>query len=614
MSDRQNRVTFQPHGRAVFVLEGTKILEAAARGGLTLDTPCGGAGTCGKCRVRLSRGAGEPTPAEREALSEDELRAGWRLACQAAVSGETVVDVPDNSLFAARQQILTSAETGEAAEVLPAVRKVYVQLPAPSLKDETPDLLRLQDALGPVKVDLALLRQLGRRLRENGFAGTAVLSDHHLLDFEPADTTGQCHGVAFDVGTTTVVGSLMDLCTGKELAVESGVNPQVRYGDDVLSRIQHGGTPGGLEELRTAIVESVNGMIGRLCEQTHVPRERIYEVTFSGNTTMQHLLSGIDPSQLGQVPFVPAFGRSVIVRAAELGIALHPRAAAVLFPVIGGFVGGDTVAGILATRLAEQDGPTLMVDIGTNGEIVLASDGRIWAASTAAGPAFEGARISCGMRATVGAIEKVVFDGDVRYSVIGGAEPIGLCGSALVDMTAEVLRSGIVISSGRMLSGADLPESLPEALRRRVIVGDGDQPAFVLAEPAGAGGPRVTVTQKDIRELQLATGAIRAGMVVLLRQANLAVGDLQHVLIAGGFGSFIRRNNAQRIGLLPPGVDHRKILYVGNTSLSGAKWALASTVARRRADELARRAQHVELSEDANFQMEFAEAMIFPEE
>jgi len=613
MSDRQVRVTFEPHGRAVFVLKGTKVLEAAARGGLTIDTPCGGQGTCGKCRLRLSRGAGEPTGAEREALSDEELRDGWRLACQSAVTEETVVDVPDDSLFAGRHRILTAAKVAEAAEIMPAVRKVRVELPAPSLTDDAPDLLRLQQALGPVKADLDLLRTLGRRLREAGFSGTAVLSDHHLIDFEPGDTTEQCCGAAFDVGTTTVVASLVDLCTGGELAVESAMNPQVRFGDDVLSRIKHAAAPGGLEELRAAIVETVDEMIGQLCRQADLPRERIYEVTFSGNTTMQHLLSGIDPSQLGSVPFVPVFGRSLIFPAAELGIAVHPRAAAVVFPVIGGFVGGDTVAGILATRLTDEDGPTLMVDIGTNGEIVLAFDGRIWAASTAAGPAFEGARISCGMRATAGAIEKVVLDDDVDYSVIAGAEPIGLCGSALVDATAELLRSGIVTSPGRMLAGDDLPDGLPEALRRRVVLGDGGQPAFVLAQGPGD-APAVTITQRDIRELQLAAGAIRAGMSVLLRQADLSVGDLQRVLIAGGFGSFIRRSNAQRIGLLPPGVARGRMIYVGNTSLSGAKWALASTAARRRADELARLARHVDLSRDADFQTEFAEAMIFPGE
>jgi len=612
MTQGQLRVTFQPLGRAVYVLKGTKIVEAAARAGLPIDTPCGGQGTCGKCRVRISGMPCAPTAAETERLGPADLDAGWRLACQSCICGECTIEVPDSSLFAGQHRILEEARTADAAEVRPAVRKRYVELGEPSLEDDVPDLLRLQNAVGPVSVDLGLLRRLGRRLRDGGFQGTAVLADHSLIDFEPGDTTGECYGVAFDVGTTTIVGSLVDLTTGREAAVESAMNAQVRFGDDVLSRIKHGSTPEGLEQLRATVVATLAEILAALCRSAGVGPERIYEATFSGNTTMQHLLSGIDPAQLGHVPFVPAFGRSLTIPAAELGIDIHERAAAVIFPVIGGFVGGDTVAGMLATELAEQPGPALMIDIGTNGEIVLAFDGRVWAASTAAGPAFEGARISCGMRATAGAVEKVIFDDDVQFSVIGDVEPVGLCGSALVDLTAGLLETGIVASTGRMCPPAELDGSLGEALRRRVVVGEAGQPAFVLAE-AAAGRPAVTVTQKDIRELQLATGAIRAGVAVLLKQAGLAVGDLKRVLIAGGFGSFIRRSKAQRIGLLPPGLGHERILYVGNASLSGARWALISTTARRRAEELARLARHVELSQDGDFQMQFAEAMIFPE-
>jgi uncharacterized 2Fe-2S/4Fe-4S cluster protein (DUF4445 family) len=487
-----------------------------------------------------------------------------------------------------------------------------VELPAPTLADGLPDLLRLQAALGPVRVGLDLLRRIGGLLRACNFRGTAVLTDHHLIDFEPGDTTKRCHGVAFDIGTTTVVGSLIDLCSGEEVAVDSRLNSQVRFGDDVLSRIKHAGTPAGLAELRASVLGTIEEIIESLCRNAHVVRGDIYEITIAGNTTMQHLLAGIDPAQLGCVPFVPALGRSVTLSAAELGIAIHPQAAAVLFPVIGGFVGGDTVAGMVATRLVEQPGPVLLVDIGTNGEIVLVAGGKVWAASTAAGPAFEGARISCGMRATAGAIEKIVFTDDVQFSTIGGGEPIGLCGSALVDVAAELLRCGIVTSVGRMQPPKDLPAALPAGLRRRVVLAANGQPAFQLtAGDLGAGG--LAVTQKDIRELQLATGAIRAGITVLVKQAGLTVADLDRIYIAGGFGSFIRRNNAQRIGLLPHGVDHQKIVYVGNTSLAGAKWALISTAERRKADEVARLAHHVELSQDCDFQVEFAEAMIFPE-
>ena len=610
--DNQVRVTFQPHGRAVFVLAGTKIIEAAARCGLTIDTPCGGAGTCGKCRVLISGALCEPTPAERDKLGEEDLAAGWRLACQTDVCGECIVEVPDASLFAGKHQILADAQTGGVEEVCPAVRKQYVELPEPSLESDAPDLLRLQEVIGPVAASLDVIRTLGARLRNGSFSGTAVLTDHTLVDFEPGDTSGKCHGAAFDIGTTTVVGALLDLTSGQEIAIESAMNSQMRFGDDVLSRIKAGSDPEGLSTLRAEITKTIGEILDRLCEQAGIERQEIYEIAFAGNTTMQHLLCGIDPSQLGVVPFVPAYGRGLNIPTADLDIDIHPRGRAVVFPVIGGFVGGDTVACMVSTRLLENSEPELMVDIGTNGEIVLAANGKLWASSTAAGPAFEGARISCGMRATAGAVEKVVFnDAGVRLSVIGNVDPIGLCGSGLVDAMAELLRSGLVNSVGRMLPPDELPENISDELRRRVILQD-DQPAFVLADPAGA-NHGVVLSQKDIRELQLATGAIRAGVTILLKQAGLSISDLHRVLIAGGFGSFIRRNNAQRIGLLPSGIDHQRIHYVGNASLAGAKWALVSTDARAHGETLARAATHVELSRDMDFQMEFAEAMIFPE-
>jgi len=611
MSAEQVKVTFQPQGRTVFVLRGTKVLEAAARAGMTIATPCGGAGTCGKCRVRFT-GGDPPAPgdAERQLLQPDELKAGWRLACQAALAAEAVVEVPEGSLLGGRQQILAERQAAPAEEVLPSVRKVFVELPAPSLQDARADLARLAEQLGELKVALPLLRRLPGMLREAGFRGTAVLADHSLLDFEPGDTTKACFGAAFDVGTTTLVGSLLDLCTGRELALTSRVNPQVASGDDVLSRIRCAGEqPGCLVELQGRILGAVGEMIGELTRQANVPAERIYEVAFAGNTTMEHLLCGIDVTPLGAVPFVAAHERGLITPAGELQLPVNPRAAAYVFPVISGFVGGDTVAGLLATRLAGLDGPSLMVDIGTNGEVVLAHDGRLWAASTAAGPAFEGARISCGMRAAAGAIEKIVLDGDVRFSVIGGVAPVGICGSALIDLAAALLDCGVLTPEGRMKAGDDLPTGLDESLRRRTM-SDGDgQPAFHIAD--GPDG-RLLLTQRDVRELQLAAGAIRAGVRILLRRAGVEPGQLRRVLIAGGFGSFIRRSHAQRVGLLPPEVEHSRIAYVGNASLNGARLALLSTRARKRAEDLARCVEHVQLSEDPGFQMEFADAMIFP--
>jgi uncharacterized 2Fe-2S/4Fe-4S cluster protein (DUF4445 family) len=367
-----------------------------------------------------------------------------------------------------------------------------------------------------------------------------------------------------------------------------------------------------LGQLHQAITGAVDEMIGQLAHQARVSRENVYEITFSGNTTMQQLLAGIDPRWLGEVPFVPATADPVQTRASRLGLRIHPRGRAYVFPVIGGFVGGDTVAGILVTGLAETEKPTLLVDIGTNGEIVLAAHGKLQAASTAAGPAFEGARITHGMRASAGAIEKVVCDGRLRINVIGDALPVGLCGSGLIDLAAELLRHGVITSDGKLLAADRLPGDLVPDLRRRVIEQDGKAAFLLVPEEESANGKPIVLTQRDVRELQLAAGAIRAGIAILLRRAGLKAADLEAILVAGGFGNFIRRSNAQRIGLLPPDVPRHRIRFQGNTSLAGARLAAVSQQARRLAEELARRTEHVDLSRDPDFRWAFADAMIFP--
>lgn len=611
MAEKQLRVTFQPHGRAVYVLPGTAVLEAAARAALTIDMPCGGAGMCGKCLVLFTSGACPPTEAEKKHISAKDLEAGWRLACQTHICAESVVTVPESSIFADQHQILTESLPAAEAELLPAVRKQYVELPEPSLDDPRADLIRLEGEVGCVTAGLQVLRALPGRLREAGFKGTAVLTDGELIDFEPGDTGSECVGVAFDVGTTTIAAAMLDLNNGEELAVASGVNPQVSYGDDVLSRIRRvNESSGATGELRRAVLEGMDALLDRLCGEADVSRQRVYELTVAGNTTMEHLLCGLPVEQLGEVPFVPVHGRALTLSASELNLQVHPRAPVHMMPVIGGFVGGDVVAGLLATRLAESESPTMLIDVGTNGEIVLACDGRLWAASTAAGPAFEGARISCGMRASTGAVEKVVFDGEqLHCGVIGNVVATGLCGSGLIDATAELLNTGAVTSQGRLLPPDELGDTVPSDIRKRVRMNDDGETEFILC---GESDKPVVLTQRDIRELQLASGAIRAGTRALLACASLKPADLGTVLVAGGFGSYIRRENAVRIGLLPAELAPEKVHFVGNASLCGARWTLLSTAARKRAEKIARKAEHVELSRDSDFRMLFAEAMIFP--
>ncbi|MCX5632999.1 MAG: ASKHA domain-containing protein [Phycisphaerae bacterium] len=518
MNQQQIKVTFQPQGQAVYVLPGTKIIEAAAVAGIIINTPCGAAGVCGKCRVKIISSQGQPTEADKKIFSAKELKQGWRLACQNTIAEDTVIEVPGESLLSGIDKIVIESDI---------------------LQTIIPDERQISD-------------------------------DKYF-------------GVAVDIGTTTLAASLINLKNAGEIAVMGDVNPQISLGDDVISRIKYSTShKNGLAELQKAVIRQINALIDKLCRRGGVEKENIYEITIAGNTTMEYLVCGIDPSPLGQLPFEPIYRGANVINASELKIGINPKGIVYIFPVIGGFVGGDISAGMLAMDLLNQPQPALMIDIGTNGEIVLVKDNKIMAASTAAGPAFEGARISCGMRAAIGAIEKVKLENDCVYNVIGNVKPTGICGSGLIDVAAELLNAGIVDSTGRM-----------------------NRPEFVIAD-------NVKITQKDIRQIQLAVGAIRAGINIILKQAGIKAGDLKKVFIAGGFGSFIRRNHAQRIGLLPAQIDHNKISFVGNTSLAGAKLALLSIKAREKAESFAKQAKHIELSADSDFQNEFVSAMIFP--
>ncbi len=616
MKQQEHKVIFEPTGRQVFALPGTILLEAAALAGFIIQTPCGGAGRCGKCRVRVVGGNCPPSANCRAFLGEAAVADGFRLACQARVTGDLTVEIPAASLFETQQQILVQ-DSGAPVDLQPAVCKRYVELRLPEAADARSDVERLRSALGPAafgRVGIQTLRQLCGVLRQNAFKGTAVVADHELIDFEPGRTEAQCYGVALDVGTTTLVGTLVNLATGAETAIEARINPQTSFGDDVISRIlKCRADPKGLSQLQRVVIGAINEIIDQLIAAARIDRANIYEIVLAGNTTMQQIVCGIDPAALGEMPFVPVFTDAIQMRAEELRLEINPNGQVYVFPQIGGFVGGDTVAGILASRLDREPGTTLFVDIGTNGEIALAHQQRIIAASVAAGPAFEGARISCGMRAVSGAIEKIVLDGDLRMNVIGNVRPAGLCGSGLIDAAAELLRVGMLDPAGRILNPDELPAGVSKALRRRLVLRDG-QAAFVLAQQAEtATGAPLCLTQKDVRELQLASAAIRAGINLLLRMEGLQPADLGGVLLAGGFGNFIRRNHARRIGLLPP-IPCRQIRFIGNASSMGAKRALLSVAEKESAAAIAARVRHVDLSLAPEFQMEFGAAMLFPEQ
>jgi len=612
MKTGEIKITFQPSGQSVYALPGTMLLEAAGLAGIILQSPCGGRGTCGKCRVKVLEGEHSPAPEPGGPLSADEIEQGYRLACQTRADGAAVVEIPAESTFESQQRILTG-DSGEEPAFNPVVRKVFMQLDKPTSEDDRSDMARIHDIIGDdVIVPAHLMRTVPRFLRAHDWQATAALAGDRLIAVEPGDTSKTSYGVAVDVGTTTVVGTLFDLSEGTRSGVASRMNSQIAYGDDVISRIMKvREDPAALAQLQQSILQTVNDIVATLAGQASISIQDIYEIVLAGNSTMQQILCGFDPSALGEIPFVQVFDKAQTLSASRLGIKANPGAEVYVFPQVGGFVGGDTVAGMVASRLDRRDGPVLFIDIGTNGEIVLAHDGELLATSTAAGPAFEGARIVQGMRAAAGAIEKVIIRDDVMMNVIGNTKPAGICGTALIDAAAELLRAGILDETGRMLPPDEVPGKLPKEIADRLETKNGDA-GFVLARQGEtANGKPISLWQKDIRELQLATAAIRAGTEILLKRVGMAPEDLTAVLLAGAFGNFIRRSNARRIGLLPQ-IPCNRIRFIGNAASLGAKLVLLSREERRYATEIRHKMKHVDLSLDPGFQTAFGEAMMFP--
>jgi uncharacterized 2Fe-2S/4Fe-4S cluster protein (DUF4445 family) len=602
-----SRVTLVPEGKSAEVPEGLTLREALAQLGCEVLAPCGGEGTCGKCRVQLREGAGPPLPEESALLSPEELEQGLRLSCRVRVTGPMQVEVPLSSRRPAMR--ILPGGVSRPVPLDPAVTKQVVRLETQKLDHPWARLEHLRrsgELRADLRADLDLLRRLPALLDGEAGTFTAVLREDRLLDLEKGDTSGRCFGVALDLGTTTVVASLVDLVTGREAGHAAVVNKQTAYGHDVIARINH--TLEGencLEELRQAAVQSLQEVIALALEKAGVGRAEVYEATLVGNSTMMHLFLGISPLSLGKLPYVAMFNDALEMPARQAGLALNPAAWLYLLPEIAGFVGADTVGAILATGLDEDQGRIrLVADIGTNCELALRHGARLLVTSTPAGPAFEGARIACGMYAAPGAIEAVHLDGTVRLKVIGGGEPRGLCGSGLLDIGAELVRHRIVDETGRLLD----PEEVEVRAWKERLVEQEEERAFVLAWREGE-APLV-LTQRDVRELQLAKGSIRTAIDFLLERTGLTPADLDEFCLAGGFGNYLDEHSALRLGLLPA-IAPEKIRFVGNGALVGARLALVSRELRQRGALAARQAEHLQLAGTPDFQMRFAESMLF---
>ncbi|HAA90792.1 MAG TPA: ferredoxin [Peptococcaceae bacterium] len=610
------RVTFQPGNRKIDVPAGMTLKEVINTARLDFDFPCGGRGKCGKCRVKILDGAGQPTPVEEKHLEREEIEKGIRLACMTVVQGDLVVELPYQET--PKHKILLA--TGERDIKLdPHISKTCIDITPPSLEDQRPDWERLEGELlreisqyQRLKPSLSLLRRLPEVIRRAKYQVTAITEGDELLGLEEGDTTGELLGIAFDVGTTTIVGYLMDLRTGEQLSVASALNPQTRYGADVISRITYITLEEeGLRTLHNCVIEAINQLIGEAAEKAGVSPRNIYALTFVGNTCMHHLFLGINPKNLALAPYVPVVKTPLVLAARELGIEINEAGKVYVLPTIAGFVGADTVGVILATDLDWSEEIKLAIDIGTNGEIVLGSREKLLACSAAAGPAFEGAQIYCGMRGALGAIDHVRFGESVEYTVIGGVKPEGICGSGLIDAVAGLLELGIIDQNGRILSPHEVGNRGAERFRNSIVLHDGANAFLLAGESETAHGRPILITQRDIRELQLAKGAIATGIYVLMEKLGITTGDIAEVLLAGAFGNYLDPESACAIGLIPPELAG-KVRGVGNAAGAGAIAALLSRGEFRRAALISESVEYVELSAYPEFNEIFPRFLVFP--
>ena len=602
-----------PEGKQFDFASGKNLMEIMLDAGLFIDNACGGKGLCGKCRVKITEGnVEEAGETERAILKAGELEQGIRLACLAHPEGDITIELLQKEK---KHDVLASGYMPDF-EFEPDIVKVPVTIHKPTLADQTPFENQIIDQVGAEALvghdgATGYLAYDFTALREHSMLPgkyTAVLHNGKVIALEPGDTTDALYGVAIDIGTTTVVCSLVDMKTGEELGHASEINAQKFFGLDVLTRITYEieNPEDGREKLQKAIVGSINKMVKSVCDKNGVSQEQIYEVSVGANCTMMHMLMGVDARPIGKAPFAPVFARAKDVRAADIGLKAAPGARLYCLPSVSAYIGADIVAGAYVCDLRHRKGNVMFIDIGTNGEIVLAANGHLMSCSCAAGPALEGMNISSGMRAAEGAIEDIHINEDgIELKVIGDCEPAGICGSGILTVTKELLRTGIVRKTGAFVK-ADKFDA--DDYRSKYIAVDEDgKRSFRMT----AGDEPLYITQGDVRQVQLAKGAILSGFMALLKKAGIGMEDLDKVLIAGQFGAHLPAESITGTGILPFEVEGR-IEYVGNTSKTGAYMALMSGSVKRQMEELAHDMDYLELGATDNYERLLSECLIFP--
>ena len=620
------KITFLPDRKNIKVGKGTPVLEALERVGISIDTPCGGKGICGKCKILITKGINKITSIEEKLISEEEIRKGFRLACQTKVFEDSIIKIP-LKIRLDFNKLFTSKLKGDIHNIKKSfslesdLKKVFLDLEKPSLDDQRSDWERIKDRLSlmkignisNLKVPIEILKKIPNLIRKADFRVTVTILNNEVIDIESGNTTKSSYGIAFDIGTTTVVGYLVDLRTGEELSAVAKTNPQIIHGDDVISRIEFvQKQKDGLKKLQEEIVNTLNEIVRETTQRAGINKNNIYETVVVGNTCMHHLFLGLNPSNIAPSPYIPVIKESLSLKVKDIPeFELNPTANVYILPNISAFVGADIVGGVLSTSMWMEEKIVLFVDLGTNGEVVLGSKKKLWACSTAAGPAFEGARISSGMRAVEGAIDKVkITNKSVTWRIINNVKVKGLCGSGLIDLIAEMLKIGLINKSGKLINRENCQSEIGEEIKKRIIREiEGNKFILVKSDKAEGGEP-IYLTQRDIREVQLAKAAIYAGIKILLKEVGIYPEDIQEILLAGAFGNFINKESARRIGLIPH-LPLRRIRFIGNAAGKGAEIALLSKKMREVSQEMSKKVKYIELSSRPDFQEEFIKAMSF---
>ena len=624
-----HKVVFLPHKIEIGVPAGETIIHAAMEAGVHINASCGGEGVCGKCRVLIEEGTVEGGITEK--LSQEDRDNGYRLGCQAAVKSDLVVRIPVESAMdasALRMQqtprktahirVMNFDELKEKGLFVAPVEKIFLQLPKPTLQDNLPDITRLISYLKAkhdehrLDVALSVIRKIPDAIREKDFEVTATLvrpvrdiGKTRLINVQPGDTTSRSYAIAMDIGTTTIYGQVIDLISGNVLAEYGDFNGQISYGEDVISRIVYAEKPEGLQRLHSVVMETINKVLGKIIKQSGIDHEDLSTITLAGNTTMTQLMLKIDPRHIRRSPYVPAATLYPPTRAKDLGMAVGDHVSALVYPAVSSYVGGDIVAGVMGSGIYRTEKLTLYLDVGTNAEIVIGNRDWLACAACSAGPAFEGGGLKYGMRAEKGAIEDFSIDPltyDPMIITVGNVRPKGICGSGLITMVATLFEIGIINNLGKFNHDLETP---------RIRKADGVY-EYVLAWKDETQIDRdVTLTEIDIENLIRAKGAIYSGCMTLLTEVGMSIQDIEHIILAGGFGSYVDLEKAMGIGLLPE-IDSAKVTFIGNGSLMGARMSSLTNRIRKDVVEVTKKMTNFELSDTPSYMDNYIAALFLP--